>query len=65
MPRIERWKKQNPGQTVFAIWTDRDGQKYATIDLCVEIPLQCCEPYNKPELTADGCAGCGRCYSVQ
>jgi len=46
-------------QTIFTIWADSDGQKYATIDLCVEIPLQCCEPYNKPELTADGCAGCG------
>lgn len=29
-------------QTVHAIWNDED-QKYVTIDLCVEIPIQCCE----------------------
>ena len=26
--------------TIFDIWED-EGQKYATVDLCVEIPLQC------------------------
>ena len=31
-------------QKVFAIWEDEDSkQKYATIDLCMEIPLQCLE----------------------
>jgi len=55
----------NTQQTVFAIWTDSDGQKYATIDLCVEIPLQCCELYDKPGLTEEGCAGCGGCCSVK
>lgn len=48
-------------QTVFAIWTDSDGQEYATIDLCVEIPLQCCEPHNRPELIK--CAGCDHAWS--
>jgi len=52
-------------QTVFAIWTDSDGQEYATIDLCVEIPLQCCELYNKPELIIEGCGGCTGCCGVK
>jgi len=52
-------------QTVCAIWTDSDGQKYATIDLCVEIPLQCCELYPKPELNTWGCAECGGCCFVK
>jgi len=29
-------------QKVFALWEDKElKQKFATIDLCVEIPLQC------------------------
>lgn len=52
-------------QTVFTIWTDNDGQEYATIDLCVEIPLQCCELYNKPGLTTEECAGCSGCDSIK
>ena len=30
-------------QEVFALWTNEDGQEYATIDLCCEIPVQCLE----------------------
>lgn len=48
-------------QTVFAIWADSGGQEYATIDLCVEIPSQCCELYYKPGLDPGKCAGC-RCW---
>lgn len=28
-------------QEVFALWTNDDGQEYATVDLCCEIPVQC------------------------
>lgn len=28
---------------VYYIWEDEDGQKYATVDLCVEIPIECCQ----------------------
>jgi hypothetical protein len=29
-------------QEIFALWTDKeDGQEYATVDLCCEIPVQC------------------------
>ena len=29
---------------VFALWTDEyNGQEYATVDLCCEIPVQCLE----------------------
>ena len=28
-------------QEVFALWKDEDGQEYATVDLCCEIPIQC------------------------
>ena len=29
-------------QEVFALWTDEEnGQEYATVDLCCEIPVQC------------------------
>lgn len=30
-------------QEVFALWTNEDGQVYATVDLCCEIPVQCLE----------------------
>jgi hypothetical protein len=30
-------------QEVFALWKNEDGQEYATIDLCCEIPVQCLE----------------------
>jgi hypothetical protein len=30
-------------QEIFALWTDDDGQEYATVDLCCEIPVQCLE----------------------
>jgi len=52
-------------QTALTIWTDHDGQEYVTIDLCVEIPLQCCELYNKPELIIEGCGGCTGCCGVK
>jgi hypothetical protein len=29
-------------QEIFALWTDEEnGQEYATVDLCCEIPVQC------------------------
>ena len=29
-------------QEILALWTDNDdGQEYATVDLCCEIPVQC------------------------
>ena len=28
---------------VFNLWKSEDGQKYATVDLCCEIPVQCLE----------------------
>lgn len=30
-------------QEVLALWTNDDGQEYATVDLCCEIPVQCLE----------------------
>ena len=30
-------------QEIFSLWTDVDGQEYATVDLCCEIPVQCLE----------------------
>lgn len=30
-------------QEVLALWTNEDGQEYATVDLCCEIPVQCLE----------------------
>ena len=30
-------------QEVFALWTNEDGQIYATVDLCCAIPVQCLE----------------------
>ena len=30
-------------QEVFALWKNEDGQEYATVDLCCEIPVQCLE----------------------
>lgn len=32
-------------QVAHAIWED-DGQQYVTIDLCIEIPIECCEVFN-------------------
>ena len=29
-------------QTVYDIWKD-ENETYATIDMCVEIPIECCE----------------------
>ena len=28
---------------VFNLWKNEDGQEYATVDLCCEIPVQCLE----------------------
>lgn len=28
-------------QEIFALWKNEDGQEYATVDLCCEIPVQC------------------------
>lgn len=33
----------NTEQTVYTVWYDDLGQGYATIDMCCEIPLQCCD----------------------
>lgn len=30
-------------QEIFSLWKNDDGQEYATIDLCCEIPVQCLE----------------------
>jgi hypothetical protein len=30
-------------QEILSVWTDADGQEYATVDLCCEIPVQCLE----------------------
>ncbi len=30
-------------QRAYAIWKDEDGKKYVTIDMCVEIPIECVE----------------------
>ena len=30
-------------QEIFALWKNEDGQEYATVDLCCEIPVQCLE----------------------
>lgn len=34
-------KYANTIQTAHSVWTD-DGHQYVTIDLCVEIPIECC-----------------------
>ena len=28
-------------QQILALWANEDGQGYATVDLCCEIPVQC------------------------
>lgn len=28
---------------VFGLWKSEDGQEYATVDLCYDIPVQCLE----------------------
>ena len=33
----------NTEQEIFDLWENDDGQKYATVDLCCEIPVQCLE----------------------
>lgn len=30
-------------QEILSLWADEDGQEYATVDLCCEIPVQCLE----------------------
>ena len=30
-------------QEIFDLWKNEDGQEYATVDLCCEIPVQCLE----------------------
>jgi hypothetical protein len=31
-------------QTVYDLWTDKaSSQEYATVELCCEVPVQCCE----------------------
>jgi hypothetical protein len=34
---------ENTKATVWSTWTDDDGQEYYTVDLCVEIPVECCK----------------------
>jgi hypothetical protein len=43
-PTVERMAELFTGteQTAHAIWKDEE-QEYVTIDLCCEIPIQCCE----------------------
>lgn len=31
-------------QTAYDIWTGDEGQRFVTVDLCCEVPIQCCEP---------------------
>lgn len=31
-------------QTAHDIWTGDEGQRFVTIDLCCEVPIQCCDP---------------------
>lgn len=33
----------NTEQEILALWKNDDGQEYATVDLCYEIPVQCLE----------------------
>ena len=33
----------NTEQEIFSLWKNEDGQEYATVDLCCEIPVQCLE----------------------
>ena len=37
----------NTEQTVYTVWNDDDGQAYATIDMCCEVPIQCCDLINE------------------
>lgn len=31
-------------QKVYDVWTDRESsQEYATVEICCEVPIQCCE----------------------
>lgn len=36
----------NTEQEIFSLWKNDDGQEYATVDLCCEIPVQCLEVIN-------------------
>lgn len=37
----------NTKQEVLSTWTDEDsGQKYVTVDMCCEVPIQCVEVIN-------------------
>lgn len=31
-------------QTAHDVWPETDEQTYVTVDLCCEVPIQCCEP---------------------
>lgn len=35
-------KFQKSVQPALAVWSEPEGQEWVTIDLCVEIPLECC-----------------------
>jgi hypothetical protein len=37
----------NTIHTVKAVWSDENGQRYATVMLCVEVPVECCELIKK------------------
>lgn len=37
----------NTEQDILSTWTDEDsGQKYVTVDMCCEVPIQCVEVIN-------------------
>lgn len=31
-------------QIVYDVWHETDEQTYVTVELCCEVPIQCCEP---------------------
>lgn len=37
---------ENTEQTAYNIWKDKAGNKFVTIDLCCEVPIQCCIEHN-------------------
>lgn len=55
-------------QEVFSLWTNEDGQMYATVDLCCEIPVQCLEvigsKINEWISCSERLPNCNGCYLV-
>lgn len=43
IPQDRMKKFEGTEQTAYDIWKDTDGQIYVTVELCCEIPIQCCE----------------------